>query len=259
MKRVIIESPYGGDTWEEIKRNERYARACMRDSLLRGEAPYLSHLLYTQPNVLDDNIPEERRMGIDAGFAWRATAEYTVVYRDLGISRGMQEGIENALAHHHYVYWREIGWPPDINTIYLAGAMEQVEDQGLGWRRKYSTALGRLGIRCILPNDEESHLIPDPDTFLSLKDTDFQEHQRIMRLVKEQDLKFVQSVDAVVCRWDGEIIAGTVGEAQHATFHAVPFYLVCKRPYRELSGWMEACATEIFPSLEKLMEFLNDL
>ena len=35
-----------------------YARACLRDSLLRGEAPIASHLLYTQPVAsLDDSDP----------------------------------------------------------------------------------------------------------------------------------------------------------------------------------------------------------
>ena len=34
MRLVILESPYAGD----IERNVAYARACLRDSLLRGEA-----------------------------------------------------------------------------------------------------------------------------------------------------------------------------------------------------------------------------
>ena len=52
MKLVIIESPYAGD----IEKNVAYARDCVRDSLMRGEAPYASHLLYTQPNILDDYL-----------------------------------------------------------------------------------------------------------------------------------------------------------------------------------------------------------
>jgi hypothetical protein len=92
MKRVILESPFAGDVEENIA----YARECLRDSLLRGEAPIASHLLYTQPGVLDDNVPAERTHGIDAGLAWGAVAEATVVYVDLGVSRGMQYGIANA-------------------------------------------------------------------------------------------------------------------------------------------------------------------
>ena len=92
MRRVIVESPFAG----EVDRNVAYARACIRDSLARGEAPIASHLLYTQPGVLRDEEPAERQWGIDAGLAWGAVADATVVYTDLGISRGMRYGIDNA-------------------------------------------------------------------------------------------------------------------------------------------------------------------
>lgn len=80
----------------QLKRNVDYARAAMKDCLLRGESPYASHLLYTQVGVLDDTIPAERNHGIHAGFAWRQIAEKTVVYNDLGISKGMEYGIADA-------------------------------------------------------------------------------------------------------------------------------------------------------------------
>ncbi len=91
MKLVILESPYAGD----VDKNVEYARLCLKDSLSRGEAPMASHLLYTQ--VLDDLIPEERDWGIAAGLAFARAASATVVYTDLGISRGMQYGIDNAI------------------------------------------------------------------------------------------------------------------------------------------------------------------
>ena len=87
MKRVIIESPYAGN----IKRNLEYARACVKDSLLRGEAPIASHLLYTQEGILNDSISEERRLGIDAGLAWTEVAEAHIFYIDHGYSRGMEQ------------------------------------------------------------------------------------------------------------------------------------------------------------------------
>lgn len=121
MRRVIIESPFAGkgDTPEARKideeRNLRYLRACMRDCLKRGESPYASHALYTQPGVLDDNDPEERKLGIEAGFVWRGAAGATVIYTDLGISRGMQYGIDaanllRARAHHAIEYRTLEGW-----------------------------------------------------------------------------------------------------------------------------------------------------
>lgn len=89
QRLVIIESPYAGN----VERNVLYAREAVRDSLLRGEAPIASHLLYTQEGILQDDIPEERVKGIDAGLAWRRVADATVVYVDLGLSAGMMQGI----------------------------------------------------------------------------------------------------------------------------------------------------------------------
>ena len=71
-------------------------RGAVRDSLLRGEAPIASRLLYTQPGILNDDAPDERQLGIEAGLAWRFAADATVVYQDLGISSGMRHGIEAA-------------------------------------------------------------------------------------------------------------------------------------------------------------------
>jgi len=104
MRCVIIESPYAGD----IEKNLKYLRACMRDCLLRGEAPYASHGLYTQEGVLRDEVPEERKHGIEAGFAWRSIANATVVYVDLGIIKGMEYGIEHAKTRH-IVEYRTLG------------------------------------------------------------------------------------------------------------------------------------------------------
>lgn len=92
---VIIESPYKA-TGDELQRNVRYVRACLRDSLKRGEAPFASHALYTLPGVLKDNLPSDRKLGMEAGFAFYAAADKCVVYADLGISSGMKKGIDVA-------------------------------------------------------------------------------------------------------------------------------------------------------------------
>lgn len=105
MSRVIVESPYAGD----IPRNLTYVRACMRDCLLRGESPYASHALYTQDGVLRDEVQEERSYGISAGFAWREAADKTVVYTDLGTSKGMEYGIAHAKELGHPVEYRTLG------------------------------------------------------------------------------------------------------------------------------------------------------
>lgn len=92
MRLVILESPYAGD----VEANVDYARRCVRDALTRGDAPIASHLLYTQPGILRDDVPAERAWGIEAGLAWRRVAEATVVYIDRGMSPGMEHGIRAA-------------------------------------------------------------------------------------------------------------------------------------------------------------------
>ena len=104
MKIVIMESPYAGD----IETNLEYCRAAMRDCLMRGEAPFASHALYTQEGVLRDDVPHERKHGIDAGFAFRRHADSTVVYEDLGVSTGMVEGIRHARDLGHEIEYRSL-------------------------------------------------------------------------------------------------------------------------------------------------------
>jgi hypothetical protein len=86
MRRVILESPWA----DNILRNRNYARRAVKDCLKRGEAPIASHLLFTQPGILDDTNAEERMLGINAGLAWSEVCEAAVFYADYGFSFGMQ-------------------------------------------------------------------------------------------------------------------------------------------------------------------------
>ena len=104
MKLVIIESPYSGD----IERNVEYACMCVKDSLLRDEAPFASHLLYTQPSILNDEIEIQRWMGMRAGWEWMRKANLVAVYMDLGISKGMEFGIAKAEFYGVPVEYRKL-------------------------------------------------------------------------------------------------------------------------------------------------------
>jgi hypothetical protein len=110
MRTVVIESPFAGD----VARNIRYAKACVRDCLKRGEAPYASHLynwfqIFTQEGLLDDLILEEREQGMLSGFAIGNKLDATVVYEDLGRSNGMTRGIARAQAHEQEIEYRMLG------------------------------------------------------------------------------------------------------------------------------------------------------
>lgn len=92
MKRVIIESPYKGD----IERNLRFARAAMLDSILWGESPFASHLLY--PQILNEDVEAERELGMRMGWDWMRSVDRVVVYDNFGVTEGMARGM--ALAEH---------------------------------------------------------------------------------------------------------------------------------------------------------------
>ena len=128
MRLVVLESPLNGDaaTPEErarvVPRNRRYLLRCIRDCLARGESPMASHQMLV--DVCDDTQPEERDLGIRAGFAWRTAARATVIYTDHGISSGMRYGIEDAVRERdarlyapsqgpHAIEYRTIGAEPE--------------------------------------------------------------------------------------------------------------------------------------------------
>lgn len=107
LRRVVIESPLSPSNGFSFEDNQEYARRCMKDSLNRGEAPYASHLLYTQ--MLDDFDPEERKLGMEAGFLWGEAAPTVAVYTDRGMSSGMIEGIKRAQARGARIEFRSLG------------------------------------------------------------------------------------------------------------------------------------------------------
>jgi len=130
---VVLETPFktttitlanGQEYVVERNANLSYARACMRDCLLRGEAVFASHALFTQEGVLDDDDPEERRRGIEAGFAIAKHASRRVFYLDRGITSGMRWGLSHAV---------EIGQPCEMRML--------GESWDIGWARELPVAV----------------------------------------------------------------------------------------------------------------------
>ncbi len=125
MRRVVLESPFAGrgtDVVGETAKNVDYARACLHDCLDRGEAPIASHLLYTQPGVLNDEDPIERKWGIEAGLEWGKLGEASVVYVDRGVSKGMKFGIARA---------RKEGRPVEYRTLHglTADELKKIQEE----------------------------------------------------------------------------------------------------------------------------------
>ncbi len=132
MRLAIIESPYASKSNIEavrlmqVRENEHYARRLMSWAFAHGFAPYASHLLYTQPGVLDDRIASERTLGIEAGLAWGRCASISIVGLDLGISTGMSYGIRRAALDN-----REIRYVMLDSDLTYARLDEMLREAGL--------------------------------------------------------------------------------------------------------------------------------
>lgn len=89
MKLVYICSPYAGD----IENNVKFAKIACRYVVEQGHAPVAVHLLY--PLILNDAVPEERKIGIQMGLRVLSSCEELWVCGDK-ISPGMEQEISEA-------------------------------------------------------------------------------------------------------------------------------------------------------------------
>lgn len=86
-------SPFRGKTLDEQKQNIENVKIYGRYALSKGYVPYIPHLAIC--SFLDDEILEERNIGIIADFVMLSVCQELWVFGDV-ISSGMQKEIENA-------------------------------------------------------------------------------------------------------------------------------------------------------------------
>lgn len=86
---VFICSPFAGDIEGNTLRATRY----MRFAVASGAIPFAPHLLY--PQVLDENDPSERELGLFFGMVWLGKCEELWVF-GRHISNGMSREIAKA-------------------------------------------------------------------------------------------------------------------------------------------------------------------
>ncbi len=200
MKRVIIESPFRGENAYQQERNQRYALICLKDSLARNEAPFMSHLIYTQ--VLNERVQEERDFGIDVGLFWGECADLTAVYFDNGISEGMKKGIDHAIKMGRPVEYRKVADSCEIEkfeSARLNSILQKVSNhfdiplvELLGKCRKRGVVDARH-VYCAVAKD-----LNPKSTFSAIGDPIKMEHSTVMfaieqvRQVKEKREKYNQ-------------------------------------------------------------------
>ena len=89
MKLIYVASPYRGD----VEKNVAFAKEACKYAMSEGNNIYCPHLFLT--DILDDDIQEEREMGIELGKDMMLNCDELWVFGDK-ISEGMFGEIEFA-------------------------------------------------------------------------------------------------------------------------------------------------------------------
>lgn len=130
MRRlVLVESPFRAITEAPTD----YVIRSMRDAFARGDFPFASHRLF--PGVLDDNKPDQRALGIEAGLEWGRQAVETLVYCDHGISIGMAIGIARAVEEGRPVVLRALDRPEAVPAFSKVLRLALTSDDTVGGLR----------------------------------------------------------------------------------------------------------------------------
>ena len=146
--------------------------------------------------------------------------------------------------------------------FYLAGSIEYSPVRGKAWRLEIAPRLRELGHEVYDPAEDEVKNLTEVEAreFRSWKQTDLKRFRRTVQKIIDFDLDLIeQRADAIVCFWDEYAGrgAGTQGELTFAHRLGLPVYLVCGMPVDQISGWLLACATEIFSGFDDFHEFMR--
>ncbi len=146
---------------------------------------------------------------------------------------------------------------------YLSGAMEYEHDEGKGWRQEMDSWLtDNLGHTVFNPVTESELLISQHNAhdFRNWKFSNIDRFRIFVRNFVNQDIAAVKNeCDYLICLWNKGAArgGGTHGEVTVAHDSQIPVYMVNEVNPTEISGWILACATEIFSSFDELKTFLS--
>ena len=101
-RKIYVASRYAGDVDANVAAAITYCRRVIDE----GDMPVASHLLY--PQILNDNIPEERELGLLFGLALLAACDEVWVFGE--VSPGVAQEIEEAKRLKKQIrYFEEVG------------------------------------------------------------------------------------------------------------------------------------------------------
>jgi nucleoside 2-deoxyribosyltransferase len=147
---------------------------------------------------------------------------------------------------------------------YLCGPIEFSADGGKMWRRKLAPFLSQdLGHRVYDPAEDEKKNLTYEETahFREWKSSDVERFRRAVRKIIRFDLDLIENkADYLICHLSAtealSVSGGTSAELTLAYRRGIPVYMVTDVPPADISGWMLACADQVFDSIDALKKFL---
>ena len=146
---------------------------------------------------------------------------------------------------------------------FLCGGMEFSPDGGRQWRDRLRNWLqDNHNHRVYDPTVETRRILNDEEfaNFRAWKLTDLDRFRKVMRIIINHDVDVMSNqADYVVCFWDEAAIAGGGTHAEITTAYrkGIPVYLVSEMPVEDISGWVVACSSKIFPGFNDLKSFMT--
>ncbi|MBL7014434.1 MAG: hypothetical protein ISR83_08435 [Candidatus Marinimicrobia bacterium] len=148
---------------------------------------------------------------------------------------------------------------------YLSGAMEFADGEGADWRHDMTIWLEQhLGHTVINPVIESAKLAKKQNA-INFRKWKVEDHERYIDFIRKAvdfDIDAVlNKADYLICLWNEGVFkgAGTHGEVTLAYYAGKPIYLVNHVAQGDLSGWIEACKTDMFDNFDQLKSHLLSL
>ena len=155
------------------------------------------------------------------------------------------------------------------HRVYLAGPIDHVADDGVGWRQNISPYLKKMGLTILDPTDkptsqckwneigdEKDHI----KRLVALKRWD--ELRNLAKEIVLVDLRMVEVADFMICYVDKDVhLCGTYDELFEALRRRKPTLIVHKGGKAEMSMWLRGKVNHnfVFETFDEVYDYLEAL
>lgn len=153
--------------------------------------------------------------------------------------------------------------------VYLSGPMDAAHDGGVGWRKKLTPELHKLGMGvldpCSKPTKEfgtEEGAVVRASIRQLKNEGKFAEAKQIVKKIVQYDLRMVDIASVIIAYIDPTIhMCGTYDEIFFAKGQNKPIIVVCERGISEIPNWLfgRLDYNLFFDNFDSALDYLNKI